>query len=251
MARLVHQLTLHLLAGLLGLGGGIAPGLSKPTTTTATAKNQKTVRVTFVPPNKSKPNDTAGGASRGQVKCPQDPATLSPELTPVIPESHPGLTVAAHPTLWVYLPQTSAPKAFFSIQDEKNNQVYQTTLSLPQKPGIISLPLPADTSPLEVGQVYKWSFVLMCNNVLRPDSPLAGGMIERVALQSELSRQLREATPLEQAALYGKAGIWYETLSTLAQLKQGQTQDANLRAIWSDLLTSVKLEAIADQPLIP
>ncbi len=44
------------------------------------------------------------------------------------------------------------------------------------------------------------------------------GQIQRVEMTPSLSDRLKNANPLETAALYGEAGIWYETVATLAQL---------------------------------
>jgi hypothetical protein len=90
----------------------------------------------------------------------------------------------------------------------------------------------------------------MCDNKLRPDSPIIAGYIERVQPESELTAQLEGATPVEMAALYGKAGIWYETIATLAQLRKAEPQDRELMNAWNSILNSVGLEKVADARLM-
>ena len=41
------------------------------------------------------------------------------------------------------------------------------------------------------------------------------------------------------------AGIWYETISILDQLREEQPEDSNLFSIWETVLTSVGLESLA------
>ena len=90
----------------------------------------------------------------------------------------------------------------------------------------------------------------MCDNKLRPDSPIVEGYIERVQPEPELTAQLEGATPVEKAALYGKAGIWYETVATLAQLKEAEPQNQELINAWDSILNSVGLEKVSNARLI-
>ena len=82
---------------------------------------QVKANVTFTPPSQGQPYDTAGGASRSQGQCPGEQKSLDPSLTPLMPVTNHGLTVAEHPTLLVYIPQTTAKKVFFSLQDADKN----------------------------------------------------------------------------------------------------------------------------------
>ena len=206
--------------------------------------------VTFEPPQEGVPKDTVGGASRDQGICPQDSKALKPYVTPLMPATNYGLTVAEHPTFFVYVPQTAAQKAFFSVQDENKNHHYQTILPITGKPGVISFKLPSDAPALKIGNNYKWSFILMCGNALRPDSPGVEGRIRRMQPNPALIGQLENAVPLKRAAIYGSVGIWYDTLAVLAELRRSQPDDLTLAATWEELLKSVELDAIATEPLI-
>ena len=205
--------------------------------------------ITFDPPNESQPKATKGGASRGSQCAIDSQDTIDP-FAPLLPTTNIGLTTATHPTLLVHIPATSAQSIFLTLQDENEDQVYQTILPISNKSGIIGLNIPKEAPALETGKSYKWSFALMCDNKLRPDSPVVQGYVKRVQLQSQLSNQLEEATPLEMAALYGKAGIWYETIATLAQLRQNQPQNNDLETAWNNLLISVGLEEVAKAELV-
>lgn len=62
--------------------------------------------------------------------------------------------------------------------------------------------------------------------------------------------QLEKASPRDAWRVYGQAGIWQETLTTLAQLRRANPNDSAVAAEWEDLLKEVGLGAIAKEPLI-
>ena len=207
-------------------------------------------KVTFNPPAGDKPKTSIGGASRSIGQCINQAENSELPLTPLLPAAAKGLTVASHPTVLAYLPETSAQKVFFSWRDEHNNDHYQTILPIENKAGIISLTLPEDAPPLEVGKNYQWALAIMCDGRLQPDSPIIQGQIQRVEMLPSLSARLKIADALEMAAIYGEAGIWYETVATLAKLKTTQPNNSSLISNWQELLTSVGLEKVASTPLI-
>jgi hypothetical protein len=204
----------------------------------------------FTPPNEETPGNTAGGASRGE-QCPSE-ATLKAadaSVMPLLPDTNHGLTAQARPTFSVYLPETSAPQAFFSISDLAGENHYYTELPLGDRSGVFSFQLPETAADLETGKAYKWSFVLMCDGKLRPDSPLATGWIRRVESDRSLTSRLETATPYEQARLYGEAGLWYDMVAQLIELKRAQPEDETLTTTWEEVLNAVGLDAIARAPL--
>jgi hypothetical protein len=167
------------------------------------------------------------------------------------------LTVAANPTFFVYVPETTAKSAEFLLSDEQDNEVYQTTLRLPtvlssdvptssvSTPGIVRVSLPANVS-LETGKNYRWVFALNC---IAPDGDLSGnlyveGWIQRTELSPDLKTKVEQATPLEQAKLYATARIWPETLMLASQLRSSKPDE------WEELLNSVGLTEIAQAPFI-
>ena len=203
-------------------------------------KNQ----VTFKPPKGDKPQHTVGGASRGE-QCPLDARTSDLPITPLIPTAAQALTVKSHPTILVYLPETSAEKAYFAMRDESEDYDYQTILPISDNAGIVSLTLPKDAPDLSVDREYQWSLVLMCEGKLRPDSPITTGSIKRVASTSDMARKLPEVNLFEDAAMFAQAGIWYDSVAALAQLKMTQPNDKLVSANWQNLLATVGLEKVA------
>lgn len=211
--------------------------------------------VSFEPPDDQKTiDDSRGGASRPTaVKCSQDQAA-SPSMTPLTPGQKLGLTVAPRPTFFVYIPATSAQQAHFTLKDDNNRGVYQTLLPINNAGGIVGITLPEDKPPLELGKTYNWSVALICQPT-QTDTPMVRGQVRRVELKvgqmpNETDSMRSQKPLLEQAALYGKAGIWYDSVSLLAQLRNTQPSDQTLATNWVKLLDSVGLEAIANQPLL-
>lgn len=223
---------------------------------TTSRKNTSNSKVVFVPPKDAKPKESTGGASRNQSKCPQDGQIPNPALTALIPAQNKGLTSKATPTLLVYIPNTSAQKAFLSISEITSDPKslenhYQTFLPIQQKAGVAQVALPEEAPKLEVGKTYKWSFALICNTRLKPDSPRVEGLIERVTVNDNLRQTLEQATVLEKAVIYGQEGLWYDAIANLLQAYQAEPN--NLSNIWQDLLKSetVDLETLTNQPILP
>lgn len=249
------SLSLALAATIVSIGGMVLNLEQEASAQTVTTRRVRTVL--FKPPGEARPSNTIGGASRDQGVCPGDSITTSPYLTAVVPSGYNGLTTQARPSVLVYVPNTSAERAFLSFREvvpnaQSQDNHYQTMLPIENKQGIVQIDLPEDAPELETGKTYQWSFVIMCDNRLRPDSPMVEGTVTRVSMDSKLNQELEQSTPLEQAAVYGEHGIWYDAVGTLAQLRYTDPDNSNLVTIWQDLLSSdtVGLQAIANQPLV-
>ena len=225
-----------------------SPVRAIPTSTIPSTTASYTIGSIFDPPGDGVPDNTAGGASRGG--CSPQELAKEHQIAPLIPTNNYGLTASARPTFLIYVPKTNAKAAFFTFKDKQEDYYYQTTLPLPSTPGIVSISIPADRPPIEVGKNYTWSFVQICGEKLAVDDPRVGGQIKRVEPDPVLRGQLETAKPLERATLYGAAGMWYDMMASLAEARRSQPNDANIEAVWSELLTSIGLEAIATQPLV-
>lgn len=217
--------------------------------TRATAQNKsiytnKKHQVTFKAPKGTKPKQTVGGASRGE-QCPLDSMNQKSLFTPLLPIGSRSLTVESHPTLLVHIPNTSATTALLSVRDANEDYDYQTMMPIGDRAGIVSLTLPDDAPALDVNQEYQWSLILLCDNKLRPDSPIVQGDIMRISTNSYLNDKLARADLLESAILYASEGVWYDTVSSMAKLKTANPQNRTIDSSWQGLLESVGLEDIA------
>ena len=213
------------------------------------------------PPDRDAPGNRRGAASRGT--CTLDKRLLS-ALVPEYehgqganPISIGGTTLAERPTLWFYVPykKEDINTMLLSLEDESDpaKEPYQTEIVPPDTPGIVSVRLPAAVPPLKVGQVYRWVFVvnLRCEGLDTVDGDThVGGWIQRISPNAALTSQLKQATPRQQVSLYAQNGIWFDTLTTLADLRLANPQDATLAADWESLLQSIGLQDVAKKPLV-
>ncbi|MBD2358620.1 DUF928 domain-containing protein [Tolypothrix sp. FACHB-123] len=208
-------------------------------------------QVTFRPPRILAPRESTGGASRDGNSClSAHTETQQASVTPVIPLNRIGFTVKERPTILVYIPQTSARKALFSLQDEQANNHYQTTIALPAKPGVMAIKLSEYVPALQTGKNYQWSLSMICSAELEPDSPLVNGWVQRVHPPVNVKNSGHLSPSLELVSHLANNGLWYDTASVLAQLKQAQPHNPTISISWQQLLNSVGLNAIANEPLI-
>lgn len=194
------------------------------------------------------PGRRRGGARRGAC-----PATATPLVaivpatevkTDTLPEIYVGgATTEEHPTFWFDIPYplTNDLTAEFVLQNEQGQDIYRTTsanfVDIPT-PGIISVTLPSELAPLEIGKTYQWYFKINCGS---ETPPYVRGGIERVAINPGLASRLATASPLEQATLYQENDIWYDAITAIARLHRAQPDDPAVSAAWTDLLWSLDL----------
>ncbi|NJO40157.1 MAG: DUF928 domain-containing protein [Cyanobacteria bacterium CRU_2_1] len=198
-----------------------------------------------------------GGASRGNCPTVETPlTTLVPYVTTQegessVTQSIVGLTSSLYPTFWFYVPyelSIDLPAEFLLLDDEGNYLYTKTLTETVSSAGIIQVSLPTTIAPLEVGKTYRWTFQVMCE----ANNPIATwGEIQRVAIDNSLETQIEQSSPRDQAALYAANGIWYEALTTLANLRIAEPTNESIDADWHSFLESAGLADIADAPLLP
>jgi hypothetical protein len=205
-------------------------------------------QITFKPPvDDPKPDKTAlGGRRTNDKQCVQD-ATNNPSqtgLTALVPLNGTGSTTSAHPTFWIYLPETTASKIILSVMEEKPDGAIkhhaQTAFPIPSQSGLISLKLSDEVSPLEVGKTYKWAVILVCGKSPHPNDPAIKARVNRI--KPSLTNQ--PENPVKQAIFYGEQGIWYDFLASLAQAKQANPNDQTVKIDWENMLKSLDLVAL-------
>ncbi|NEQ25783.1 MAG: DUF928 domain-containing protein, partial [Microcoleus sp. SIO2G3] len=159
------------------------------------------------------------------------------------------LTTSDRPTFWFYVPYslTDDRPGEFVLLDRDRNYVYQSSAIRSDAAGIIRITLPPSVPPLEIGNRYQWTFMIGCE----ADNPIfTQGSIERIASTAPLADRLAQSTPSERADLFASQGIWYDALTTLAELHLADPHDRTIAANWYSLMQSVGLADIADQPLL-
>ncbi len=201
----------------------------------------------FQPPEQGVPGRREGGGTRGLV-CPT-------AITALIPQSTMGQTISAKPTFFYYLPVAIDKKVQFELADERDKTVYKKSFRMvTSRAGVVSVSLGSDgNSPaLEVGKNYQWYLTIECNPKNYQDDVLVSGWINRTTLAPTVKTELdRSPSRRAQLRIFAQQGLWYEYLATLAQLRIESPSDASLASEWSEVLSSVELGKIAQEPLIP
>jgi Domain of Unknown Function (DUF928) len=232
---------------------GVAGFLALPQVLLANGIPQRWEANQYQPPaGLGTPTRTTGAGTRSPISgCP----VIGKPLTALLPSNRFGATVAPYPSFFVYIPAVSSATAplpvEFLLEDASGNEVYKANFQTNGKAGIISLNLPtkAGLAPLEVGQDYKWSFSIICQVSERSTDTSVEGGVRRVALNSTLSTQLKQASRQKQVELYAEAEIWQDALATLVQLRRDYPNDPAITQSWSKLLTAVGLENLAQESL--
>lgn len=187
------------------------------------------------PPRRDAPRSgTAGGGSR--------PAMKTGALTALSPGRQVGLSHSQRPTFFVYLPKTTAQTTEFSLFDAEMKGIYQVTIPIENKVGLIGITLPKTAPALVKNQPYHWSLALAYNPNDRTEDWVVGGWVEYKELSKKLSLQLATATPIQQITYYAKHGFWYDAIAKTIELHSSQPNNLSLTQTWTKLLTSVGLE---------
>ncbi|MCL6434766.1 MAG: DUF928 domain-containing protein [Leptolyngbyaceae cyanobacterium HOT.MB2.61] len=225
---------------------GFSPAIAEAAPARPTVSAPRKLSLSFKAPRRGAPTSTAGGATRGTCMS----GTQMP--TPLTPKEGLGLTFSERPSFFVYVPQSQTQTAEFLLLSEDDTEiVYQTTFTLPATAGVIRFGMPADAPPLQTGKTYHWFITLNCDITKGPSgNPSAEGWVERVAVNQTLARTLAKTPISGRPAVYAEAGIWHETLMSLADLRRKAPNNSQLVTDWRDLLKSVGLDAIATQPLL-
>ncbi|MBO3462214.1 DUF928 domain-containing protein [Aetokthonos hydrillicola Thurmond2011] len=218
------------------------------------SKKQLTFNTPPPPPNIGAPSQRKAGGNRGcsDVSL-QNTQSSDKVLTALAPEYSKeqlvlGLTTQKRPTLWFYVPYKSdSVYAKLVIEDEKSQTIYKTPLM--GTPGVVSVSLPPTSYEIKIGKLYHWYFNIYC----KQDNEFitsVEGKVQLLTLNPTIKTQLDKATPRQQVELYAANGIWYEALTTLANLRRSSPQDANLASDWASLLGSVGLQNLAAEPIV-
>ncbi len=211
----------------------------------------------YKPPRRQSAKRTENSGTRSQLVtrigelkgCAKD---LAVPLTLVMPEEQKSAdgkssitpeTTLAQPPLYVYL---SAPKELKLSLSDGAKLLWTNTQKIATS-GIIEIPYPSDQPRLEVGKTYSWNVEVVCESDRLELQKVAGSRLTRVPLLSGAARQLKTATtPRQRAEIYANAGLWPETLMSIAEAQQNSTDTAADQDLLS-LLEQVNLKSIADR----
>jgi hypothetical protein len=185
------------------------------------------------PPSTGYPGNRTAAISRGD-NCDssgEDLIGLVPEFTQANEDSVWGQTTSEHPTFWFFMPYTNRATLEFSLQDDREENIYSSKISAPKTPGIISVRIPASQKSLQVNQKYRWKLTakIYCDKGIT--EKYAIGWVSRINSSNS-------------------DGIWYDNVTILAQQLLLAPNNVQLKQDWKNLLNSANLEKIANYPLL-
>lgn len=182
-----------------------------------------------------------------------------PLLALLLPSTNIGLTTAAYPRFFWYTPKNTAQKVNFTLhkvnETGQRTLVYNTTFQPSRESGVTSLTLPSqrNLAPLEINQLYQFSVSLICGQDTSPNIITVYGWVQRVALSNNVESTLKQLSRRERISVYAEQGLWFDLVSTLADLRACNPSDPTLVATWVSVVKQTalfKAEAIAQQPLL-
>jgi Domain of Unknown Function (DUF928) len=210
----------------------------------------------FSPPARRSASSLSGYRQSSATRCGCAGGGLQSVIL-LLPEDGTALTTEAYPTFQWYVPTLGDNRVDFSLYEvdlaqNEFNPVYQTSFRTTGEPGIASFTLPAGTSlpPLAIDQLYYWEVGFFCDPNDCEADLMANGWIRRIQPHALLESQLEQATRSERVTLAAANGLWLDASATLAQLLQEQPDDPQLQARWQELLDSVELDMLVDQPFV-
>jgi hypothetical protein len=198
-------------------------------------------------PDNGIPTGRRRGGTGRKYGCPE----FKPPITAITPgedtsnKSFLGFTVAKYPIFWVYLPPLpeNISTGEFILQDEKNNDIWRTTFTLP-KSGMMGIPLPRKPQyALKINNQYRWYFKVNCLPSEKPEYIFVDAWVQRMAFTPQLQRQLQQTS--QKYTVYRANNLWYDSLSDMAQLRRKYPNNQAIAQIWHNLLKDVGLEELA------
>lgn len=219
----------------------------------ASLKSLKQVKV----PDVDRPGRRESGGTRG----PGDMCISGkvPLLALLLPTTNVGFTTAAYPRFFWYTPNNKAQQVRFSLYkvDQKLRQrtlIYEKSFKPIRQPGINSFDLPRDgkVDPLAINTNYLWSVSIICNfKDNSPNSTITSyGWVRRVLLDRQNRDKLPKLSQRDRLAIYSQTGLWFNFLTTLADLRTCYVYDRNLSDRWQRTLTQVNLKSISQEKLL-
>jgi Domain of Unknown Function (DUF928) len=186
--------------------------------------------------------------SRPEAACPK----VKVPVTALVSNKGKDFTVSAYPTFWVYVPYTADQLSnveFILLSGNERQTLYQSTIQLTDKPGIIKIALPNDPKyALQPNQTYRWRLHLDCRPDKSADPDVTiDAWVRRITPDPNLNAQLRSSSEPEQ--LYRANEIWYDAIDKTADRYFANPSNPQAKQTWQQLLQSLNLTEIQQEPI--
>lgn len=198
----------------------------------------KPAAFSFKAPLRGAPATRVGGASRSAAATAMSVDVLAPNQT--------GYTTHASPTVYWYVSETINKPVEVTVTgtrlEDAVKPLLELTLQPPISKGIHALRLEDHGVSLMPDVEYQYFVAVVKNYNQRADDVIAGGSIKRVSASADVQAKLKQAGPVQAAAVYAESGIWYDAIDALS--KEIAANPA-LRAQRAALLEQVGLNDVA------
>ena len=172
--------------------------------------------IEYTPPVRSAPGGRVGGETRGTVK-----ATGSlPTIELLAPDGHVGLTTTPTPDLYFFVSQPIIWPIQFTIRAPRQPRpVVEVNIPAPRKAGVYALRTADYDVRLTPSVIYTWSVSVILNPKARSRDIVASASLLRSALDPAIETSLRAAPVSRRAALFAKAGLWYDAVAAAVAME--------------------------------
>lgn len=184
------------------------------------------------------PGGRVGGGTRGI-----DNQSLT--LIALVP-NHRALTTVEQPVLYWYLSKPSSyPIEIVISQDKAVAPLAEKRLPMPGKGGIYGISLKEFGLRLKPDVVYRWFVTVVPDGERRSKDIIAGGIVERIAMPTDLAQKVASSDKSQLHDVYAEAGFWYDALMAISDAIRAQPDDQGLRQERNALLQQVGLGSAA------
>ena len=123
--------------------------------------------------------------------------------------------------------------------------VYETTFEN-YSPGIESFTLPAQAPALKEGQEYEWEVQVKCSDT---NFSFIRGRIKRMLTDNAvLAAKLEEASIEDYPSILAEAGVWYDSLATVSELRRANPEESFWTEDWKEILKRIGFEDLIAVP---
>jgi hypothetical protein len=195
-------------------------------------------------------NSTPGTTRRPRDTCP----SVAKPLTALVANNGKDYTLSSHPNFWFYIPYSADrihSLEFLLLDEAESETIYKTTVRLTDNSGIIKISLPPKPQyALEVGQKYRWYFLLNCENdaSLEPDLAI-DGWVQRIPTTPEIEAQLRLNANFPYLT-YERHQIWFDAIDSLASVYLTAPNRPEYESAWVRLWQSLRYQWLIPESLV-
>jgi len=177
------------------------------------------------------------------VSTPRGAAEAALRVQALAPD-HPGLTINAHPRLYYYLSEGVSQLELTLASYRQPQPLLELRLNEAVGPGMHELDLSEHGVALPFDTEYEWHVAVVRDPKRRSRDVVSRGVIKRIRPDSALAKEIQDQDAWRKPTAYAQAGLWYDALESLVNLRRLHPEDPAVSEGLQSLLTQAKLEAV-------